>query len=386
MQITFYCPDRHIQYDGATADRTGVGGGITLRIRIADALAARGHRVSLICNCPRPDVHHNVAYLPLGRADRIECDVLLMHSSGGAVDLSGLLSIPVKAQTRISILSGSPLASGTEQLNPDVFYACSNFVRREILRTSPLIPPEKFFVSYHGVNRWNWAGLFHPPRDPRKLIYSSHPSKGLDASLAVLRRLRVKDPRFTFQYFGGNRLWGGAEEAPLEEPGVFYGGLIGQRRLAAQYQRSGFLMQLQTRPEPFGITVMEAMAAGCLVVASPVGALAELIRNGENGFLIEGDPAQPEVLDRAAELMWDVSRDRRLSDQVRRSALATPLDWETVAQVWEAHFAWLLDRNGSRPMEAAWARCVACRGTCLVLADGYHCTACGHYARHCAAG
>jgi len=53
MQIAIYCPDRHFLYDGATPDRTGVGGGLTVRIRIAAALAARGHRVSVICNCAR---------------------------------------------------------------------------------------------------------------------------------------------------------------------------------------------------------------------------------------------------------------------------------------------------------------------------------------------
>ena len=65
MQIAIYCPDRHFLYDGATPDRTGVGGGLTVRIRIAAALAERGHRVSVICNCARETVHRGVHYQPL---------------------------------------------------------------------------------------------------------------------------------------------------------------------------------------------------------------------------------------------------------------------------------------------------------------------------------
>ena len=102
MQIVIYCPDRHFLYDGTTPDQAGVGGGLTARIRIAAALARRGHRVSVICNCPRETAHRGVLYQPLDSVSQIQTDVLMMHSSGGAFDLSGLLSIPVKAKKRLS--------------------------------------------------------------------------------------------------------------------------------------------------------------------------------------------------------------------------------------------------------------------------------------------
>ena len=373
MQIAFYCPDRHILYDGATPDRTGVGGGITVRIRIAAALARCGHAVTLICNCPMAAIHEGVRYVPLDSApDTIRCDALVMHSSGGAYDLSGLLAKSVEAKVRVLMLSGPALPKGAHDLAPDSFYACSNFLRPELVRQG--VAPAKIFVSYHGVNRWNRAGLFGPARDSRRLIYSSHPSKGLDAAREVTRLLRQRDPRFTLHLFGGNRLWGGVDETAAEEPGIVYGGLVGQRRMAAEFQRSAFSIQLQTRLEPFGITIVEAMAAGCIVVASPVGSYPELLRNGENGFLVE-------TAQQAAELIWNVSRDPTLMRRIRRRAYETPIEWDTVAQVWEAHFTWL-DRPGGLSQE--WARCLECGGACLLFADGYHCTACGNFARSCA--
>jgi glycosyltransferase involved in cell wall biosynthesis len=383
MQIAIYSPDRHILYDGTLPDQTGVGGGVTARIRIAAALARRGHRVSVICNCPRDTVHLGVRYIPLDAIRRIKCEALALHSSGGRLDLTSLLSIPVDARIRFVVLSGSDLPKGSEEVHPDAIYVCSNFIRTQIWRY-PYVARERVFVTHYGVNRWNWAGPVSPPRDSRRLIYSSHPSKGFDASREITRRLRQKDSRFTLHCFGGNRLWGGADRAPHKEPGIVYGSLINQRRLAREYKRSAFALQLQTRPEPFGITVVEAMAAGCVVVASPVGAFNELIQNGENGFLVDGDPSNPATIERAADLIWNVCQDAKLMRKIRRKAISTPFDWEQIAEVWESHLNWLLDPGSAQSLKAAWAPCLECGASSLVLADGYHCTVCGYFARSCA--
>ena len=383
MRITIYSPDRHFVYDGDTPDSTGVGGGLTVRIRIAAALARRGHPVSVICNCPRESLNHGVRYIPLEATTRIDCDALVTHSSGGEFDLTPVLALSIEARVRVMVLSGIVVPIAHREVQPDAIYVCSNFARSQIAQIAG-VAREKLFVTYYGVNGWNRAGLLSPLRDPRRLIYSSHPSKGLEAAREVTRRLRQRDPRFALHWFGGNRLWGGQEEAAPEEAGVVYGGLIDQRRLAAEYKRSAFSLQLQTRLEPFGITVVEAMAAGCLVVASPVGSYNELIQNGENGFLVEGDPASPETLERAAALIWDLSRDDALMRKIRRQAFTTPFDWDVLAEVWEAHLGWLADREKARGLEATWARCRECGAASLMLADGYHCTACGYYAPSCA--
>lgn len=382
MQIAIYCPDRHFLYDGKTPDQAGVGGGLTVRIRIAAALARRGHRVSVVCNCPRETVHGGVLYQPLDQVSRIQADVLVMHSSGGAIDLTPLLAVSLDVKVRIFLLSGLDVAKSVHALNPDAIYVCSNFIRAEMLRSATFT--HNLFVTHYGVNRWNWAGLLSPRRDPRRLIYSSHPSKGFNAAREIARKLYKQDKRFRLYYFGGAKLWGErvAEEVPPQEPCITYRGLINQRELAAEYKRSAFLVQLQTRPEPFGIVVVEAMAAGCLVLASPVGAFPELIEHGENGFLVGGDPSSPDTLERAAELIRDVCQNPQLAQRIRERALSTPFDWDTLAEVWESHLGWLMDRKGSHKLEADWVRCLECGSTSLVLADGYHCTACGYFGRH----
>lgn len=382
MEITIYCPDRHILYDGMTPDQVGVGGGITARLRLAAALARCGHRVCLVGNCPRHELYKGVEYIPLTACKAIRCDTLVMHSSGGDLDLTPLLALKVDATVRVLALSGVDLPKGTPELRVDSFYACSNFLRIPIL-ASPLlrVAPEMLFVSYYGVNRWNYKRFWDPSRDSRRLMYSSHPSKGLDAARSVAHQLREKDGRFSLHIFGGDRLWGGSDRPLAPEPGVFYGGLMNQRQLAQEYKRSGFLIQLQTRPEPFGIVLVEALAAGCLVVASPVGALSEIVKHGENGFLVEGDPADPGTKARAAEAILGVCSDGARLRAMRRKASREPLGWDKLAEAWVQHFIWLAQGRPAGSALAAQSRCPVCGGEDLALADGVHCTACGLFRR-----
>jgi glycosyltransferase involved in cell wall biosynthesis len=46
------------------------------------------------------------------------------------------------------------------------------------------------------------------------------------------------------------------------------------------------LVHLPVRPEPFGLVAIEAMSAGKPVVAAAMGGLAEIVRDGETGFLV----------------------------------------------------------------------------------------------------
>ncbi|HLZ58629.1 MAG TPA: glycosyltransferase family 4 protein [Ktedonosporobacter sp.] len=76
--------------------------------------------------------------------------------------------------------------------------------------------------------------------------------------------------------------------------------------------------------EPFGLTVVEAMAAGTPVIAFRRGAAQEIIRHGETGFLVEpGDCVQAAVLvDRLA----SISRARCREHVERHFSLERMLD------------------------------------------------------------
>ena len=60
---------------------------------------------------------------------------------------------------------------------------------------------------------------------------------------------------------------------------------------AAELLRSFDLVAIPSRTEGFGLLAAEAFAAGLPVVASGVGGLLDLVRDGENGWLVPSDDA-----------------------------------------------------------------------------------------------
>ena len=381
LQISLYCPDHHLIYDGRTPDKQGVGGGVMVRIRLAAALAKLGHQVSMICNCPRAEVVDRVKYLPLAQVKSIDTDVLILSSSGGDLDLRPALNLDIKASLRLIWVHGTPELKGLREIPFDYVCMPSNFIRQVAIEEWG-VPREKLFVSHHGVD----AAFLQQPlffnstqRNVYKLVYASHPSKGLEAALGVLRILRARDPRFELHIYGGNRLWGGAEQSPAPESGVFYHGMIGQKQLSRELRSSHIAMNLQDRPEPFGLSLIEAMASGNVVFASAVGAYPEILRDGYDGFLVEGNHMAEETWQKVAQKIQALADAPDFSGFVRHNAQASVRDWEMVAKTWLGHWEWAMGSS----TRTTWAdHCPNCGGVRLPLADGYHCASCGLYSRN----
>lgn len=376
FRVVIYSPDEHIRYDLGTLDEQGVGGGITARVRLAHALADLGHAVALFANVPHQSISGGVQYRRHTDLTDVDADVFVASTSGGRYSLESLCGVPVRTRLRILMVHGTAPPAALHYLQPDYIYAPSNFIR-DCVVSKWGYPPECVFVSPRGVAGY----LFEPDgsavsRDPFALVYAGHPSKGLAAAVGVLRHLRSHDPRYELHVYGGDGLWGGYDEPPPVELGLHYHGLIGQRVLARALQTCQFSMNLQTRREPFGMVVTDSMRAGCIVIASPVGAYPELVRDGENGFLVPGDHEDDGTHKRTAALIMNLATQPDRVAQLRQNALRSVLDWRMVATVWESHWRWALDME-TTPTGA----CPYCEGASLQLADGLHCTACGRYER-----
>jgi len=377
--VVIYCPDTHILYDATLPDQRGVGGGLMARIRLAQALARGGHRVTVIANVSRPHVRAGVTYLPLDQAERKRtADVLILDSSGGALSLEPALNLSIRASLREVRVQGFAPIRGLDRLAFDFIIPCSNFILNVIHRDWGL-NERPAFVIYNGFPKLpelsRIRSLFHR-RDPFRLIYTSHPSKGLESALAVLDRLRVRDPRYHLYVFGGDALYGGRDTPIPRHAGVIYMGTRGQPQVLRALERSAVAILLQDRPEPFGMVLTEAMYYGAIPVASPVGAYPEIIRHGWNGFLIPGDHRSEEARSEAAECIHRLTQQPDWADTIRRNARQIPWDWDTQARVWVNHWTWVL-RGEGHFLEAQ--ACTVCGGRLLQTADGPHCISCGRY-------
>ncbi len=378
-RIVSYCPDTHIEYDGRTPYDVGVGGGITARVRMAKALRKLGHDVKMIVNCRRHEYIDGVEYIPLDRFRKTDADVLMMNNSGWVLDLSHAAGLNIRAALKIVWLHGLIEPKGLDRLQYDHTYAVSNFVA-DAARQEWSVTPKRIFVTYNAFEEQLFADAerLRPTRDPYRLIYFSHPSKGLDTAIEIVRRLRDSDPAFHLDVYGGNGLWGGKERHPVVADGISYHGLIGQRELTAGLLASSFSIQLQGGTEACPLSAFEALRAGCIVLASEVGAYPELIKSGINGFLLQGDHRSMEVRRRASDLILELAKNHQTAAELRRKAMAMSLDTRRSALTWVRHWDLVLQR---RPLDARSesTECTRCGEGTVAFPDGYHCMECDLY-------
>jgi len=82
----------------------------------------------------------------------------------------------------------------------------------------------------------------------------------------------------------------------------------------------------------FGIILLEAMAAGCAIVAADTPGFRTIMRDGEQGFLVdvEADPLSARLAARAIQLLDDADLRWRCGQAGR--ATAARFDWAAVAQ------------------------------------------------------
>ena len=77
-------------------------------------------------------------------------------------------------------------------------------------------------------------------------------------------------------------------EPRLDGTQTTYVGPVGADHRAAVLGGASALLHLIDFDEPFGFSVVEAMACGTPVIASRRGSMGEIVRDGENGFLVDG--------------------------------------------------------------------------------------------------
>jgi glycosyltransferase involved in cell wall biosynthesis len=169
--------------------------------------------------------------------------------------------------------------------------------------------------------------------------------KGPDVILAVLHELRRRFPSLPIEMFSH-------QPRPADLLGrtrfVRFPTVPRARRMYSRCKVWFCASRSEGMPNP----VMEAMASGCAVVSTDCGGPADVIRDGENGYLVPVDDVAA-LTDRAAALLTDDALRRRIVVQSRQTAAR--LTWPNAVAQLEAA---LVDiRNGSfrRSAEAVQA-------------------------------
>ena len=111
--------------------------------------------------------------------------------------------------------------------------------------------------------------------------------KGMDLVIPAFAEVRKRFPDVRLLVVGDGSLRGSMEQQALElgcADAVTWAGRQPQEALP-QYYSEMDIVQMPSRSEGFGLTAIEAMACGCVVVASDVGGLPEVVSDGVCGLL-----------------------------------------------------------------------------------------------------
>ncbi len=152
---------------------------------------------------------------------------------------------------------------------------------------------------HHGIDTDAFA-LQPEPEDHLLFFGRIHPDKGTAQAIEVARRARrrlviagiIQDD----QYFRRE------VEPHLDDDRVCYIGPVEAADRSMVLGRAHALLHLIDFDEPFGYSVVEAMACGTPVIAFARGSMTELIDHGETGFLVGDVDGATRAVDRAGEL------------------------------------------------------------------------------------
>jgi glycosyltransferase involved in cell wall biosynthesis len=155
--------------------------------------------------------------------------------------------------------------------------------------------------------------------------------KGFDLALRALGFIARRELCFRLRIAGT-----GPEEQSLrslaQELGIAerveFVGWVEPHNLPAFYESIQVFLHPSHR-EPYGVVVLEAMAAGCVVIASDRTAAAwDRIRHAENGFLFDLHETDPTTLVDAIQLALNLSPKsiEVIGEEARRTALLWPAE------------------------------------------------------------
>lgn len=100
---------------------------------------------------------------------------------------------------------------------------------------------------------------------------------------------------------------------------VFFHGNINDESILERIYRDSHVLMLCSSTEGFPLVVMEAMANGCAILATPVGDIPYHVKNRENGFLFSSVTDEKMIIKEAETYILKLAGDQQLADSISES-------------------------------------------------------------------
>jgi len=232
-----------------------------------------------------------------------------------------------KVREHLNALQGTLMRKAT------YVFTFSEKVRRSVIEDYD-VAPERVITTYAGVN----LDVFPEPllrRDRQDLTIlfagNDYARKGLPALIRAFRSLRPEFPDVGLVVVGDP----GPTYQIRPERGVTYLGAVKDKEEIAALYRSADIFCLPTQSEAFGHVYAEAMAHSLPCIGSDVGAVGEVVLDGETGFLI--NPGDTEKLVEQLRLLLTAPDLRRTMAAKGYAHASKHFRWETVVDVMDPY-------------------------------------------------
>lgn len=168
----------------------------------------------------------------------------------------------------------------------DLLVANSRFIS-SFLQANYGVSHDRIVTWSPGIDMQRFGGGATSEHDPKQVLYVGRldEGKGVDVLLQAMALLPNSGLRLRV-------LGDGAVRASLEQWAVDhsisaeFAGSVPPPSVATALAAAGILVVPSVRPEGLGLTALEGMAAGALVVASASGGLVESVEPGWSGWLV----------------------------------------------------------------------------------------------------
>lgn len=190
----------------------------------------------------------------------------------------------------------------------------------------------EFLCVPNGVDTHRFAPIQRPPNAKVKILFIGRliPRKGFQRVVQALPSVRdTANKPFEIEVVGT-----GAAQTELNALAtqlgisdlIHYVGTVPYEKLEMSYQYADIFV-LTSLSEGMPSVILEAMGCGLPIIASDVGGNNEIVREGENGFLISGDDIET-LASRIAELINNHELRVRMGGRSR--ALSLQYDWSLI--------------------------------------------------------
>ena len=338
--VLFFFNDWPVHPSGANC-----GGGETATMSLAEAFSRAGYRTVACAHLPDGDTEvRGVEYWNFGKEYAVETLLPRIAELGEYYAFAATLVHPFmllkgdKNCLRKILINHSPGVNPSGLESKTVMHMIDRFVcvseaQKQVVLARNGVSEERMVVIRNGFNPnlFQYAGP--EERDWNQLMYAGRlePSKGIHHLLGAFTNLKRSFPDLKLSVFGDQTCWPSLQEQiphiQASTPGLTFHGKVPQTRIAEELRRAGCLVFPSLSFESAGLSVLDAQASGCPVVASDIGGVKEYLIP-ECGVLVEKlDPQKLELA--LAQLLSDVEKMKEMSQ--KGEILARTQTWDLVA-------------------------------------------------------